>query len=107
MWDRVKGIGNAIWVALLALAAFYAASRVTAETRSKEKWKKTAEDMATADVAESLHETENALDMAAIHRTRAKVAREKTEKRLDAIARRDDAMADIVSGWTSGRVRDE
>jgi len=107
MWDRIKGAGIAIWVAVLAALAFYAATRAASEKRSRDKWMGQAKEHSEAHLIESIHEAEHALDRAHVHRKRAQAAATKTEKRLDAIARKDNEMADIVSRWNAGRLRDE
>ncbi len=104
--ERLKSLGTAVWVGILGFLAFYAATSASRNKRSERHWQDKAVGYQQLGRDKSLAEADAALDRADKAAKRAEVARQKTEKRLTAIARKDDEMADIVARWTTDGMRD-
>ena len=99
MLTWIKSLGSGLIVAVLGLLACMAAAKAGREKASARTWKERAVLEAESDVQEEVDRVKASLSQAKLHDARAKEAKKKTKARLDAIGKRDENMADIVSGW--------
>jgi biopolymer transport protein ExbB/TolQ len=104
--DWLKGISKSVWIALLAFIAALAVVKAQQKGKSARKWQDRSVKEAQSDVADSTKRAEDALLKAKIANVDAKMAKENARKKLDAIARTEPDMGNIVSGWRNARLRD-
>lgn len=99
MLTWIKSLGSGLIVAVLGLLAFMAAAKMSRHKATAKEWKDRAVAEAESDVQEDVDKAKASLSQAKLHDARAKEAKKKTKARLDAIGKRDENMADIVSSW--------
>ena len=95
----LKNIGSALAAAALAFLAFRAVNEVTGYKKSAEKWRKKHDEHLTSGRDDALKLAAAAKNVANAQEARAKSAKEKAEKRIDELAKRDESVADIVDRW--------
>lgn len=94
-----KNASSAIWFGILAVLAAFAAMQATSRKRQSEEWQKKAEDEAAKDLEADVHKANALLTQAKMHNAEAKRIAKKAEDRIDAMAKRDETVADIVDRW--------
>jgi biopolymer transport protein ExbB/TolQ len=99
----LKNAGNAVWFGLAAVLAAFAAMQATSRKRQAEEWQRRAEDEAAKDIEADVNKANALLSQAKMHNAEARRIARKAEERIDALAKRDDTVSDIVSKW----VRDD
>jgi len=101
----IKANLKAFLAAIAAFLAFMAVASAASSKAKAEKWAKIAEDEKAKDVADSVGKANAALTQAKLHNAKAAEAKEKAKAKIDVIAAKDPAMADIVNGWKKARLK--
>ena len=99
MMNVLKKFSSAIWVAILGGLAAWAAISAQQQKATAEKWKKRADDEKEADVQAGTRKAEQALTQAKLHESKAEQAKQAAIARVDALGRKDETLAEIVSDW--------
>lgn len=100
----LKTTWGVVVTALLAAASFWLVASGNRHKRNAEKWAKRAEHEAERQVAGHLNKAHEAIQKADRHEELARKRKEQAKEKIDGIAKKDETMAEIVSGWSSDRV---
>ena len=95
----LKGLGSSVWIGLLGFLAAMAAVSAARNSAEAEKWKKKADDETEKDVQAGTRKAQQHLTQAKLSENKAAEAKKKASERIDAIGRKDETLAEIVSGW--------
>ena len=95
MFDWLKQFGAAIVAAALMFLGFMAVSK---SNRHKAKAEK-LENKATENINNDVKSAGKALERAKVHAQKAEKIKADAEAKLDAVANKDETMADIVDRW--------
>lgn len=103
-WLRSTWVG--ITTAALAFIAAFLAAQANSHKQRGRKWEETAVRQAEENVDESIDAAAVSFEKARAHNSRAKESKARSEKTLDAIARKDPELAAVLDRWRSDRMRD-
>lgn len=95
-----KNASSAIWFGILAVLAAFAAMQATSRKRQAEEWQRRAEDEAAKDIEADVNKANALLSQAKMHNAEAGRIARKAEERIDAMAKRDETVAEIVDKWS-------
>lgn len=95
MLDWLKQFGSAIVAAGLAFLAFRAVAKSNLHKKQAAAWEAEAQDA----VDQNLDHADAALSQAKKHQAEAERIKLKAEEKINAVAQRDDEMADILDRW--------
>jgi F0F1-type ATP synthase membrane subunit c/vacuolar-type H+-ATPase subunit K len=101
----IKTHWKAFLAGLAAFLAILAAASIAKANARAEKWARVAEDEKAKDVADSTGKAGAALIEAKKHTEKAAAAKANAEAKIDAIAEKDPAVADIVAKWKKDRLK--
>jgi len=97
--------GAAFLMAVSAFLAFFAAMNATAKRKQARDWQQRAEGQAESTMIDDIITAEAAMTQAKKHASEAERIAKKAEDRIDAMAKRDETVGDIVDRWRSDGVR--